>query len=106
LQIWQLLIGAARLRQTLTYKLVAETIGMGAGTMSQPLELIMRFCEREQLPPLTVLVVNQETGRPGSGLSTLEEINRDRECVFNYEWFRMTPLRMEALELPEPASEE
>src|SRR5947209_6743786 len=77
LQIWQLLIGASRVRQTLTYSMVADLIGMGAGTLSQPLELVMRYCECNGLPPLTVLVVNQETGRPGAGLSTLEELNRD-----------------------------
>ncbi len=100
LQIWQLLIGAARLRQTLTYSTVADAIGMGAGTLSQPLELVMRYCERGGLPPLTVLVVNQETGRPGAGLSTLEELNRDRERVFNYAWFQLAPLRPEDLVIP------
>jgi putative restriction endonuclease len=97
LQLWQLLIGAARLRQTLTYSMAADIIGMGAGTLSQPLDLVMRYCHQNGLPPLTVLVVNQETGQPGSGLSTLEELNRDRERVFNYQWFRLPPLRAEDL---------
>lgn len=99
-QIWQLLIGAARVRQTLTYSMVADAIGMGAGTLAQPLELVMGFCDRNGLPPLTVLVVNQATGRPGAGLSTLEELNRDRERVFNYPWFRLAPLRPEGLVIP------
>ena len=92
LQIWQLLIGAARNRQTLTYTMVADAIGMGAGTLSQHLGLVMRYCERHRLPPLTVLVVNQESGQPGEGLTTLEELNRDRERVFSEPWFRMPPL--------------
>ena len=29
------------------------------------------------------LVVNQETGLPGEGLTTLEEVNGDRVAVFN-----------------------
>ena len=91
-QLWQLLIGAARLRQTMTYSTAAELIGMGAGTLSQPLDLIMRYCHHHSLPPLTVLVVNQETGRPGLGLTTLEELNQDRERVFNFPWFQRPPL--------------
>jgi hypothetical protein len=42
-------------------------------------------------PPLTVLVVNQETGLPGEGLSTLEEVNEDREAVFDFDWFGLEP---------------
>lgn len=51
----------------------------------------MWFCQEKQLPPLTVLVVNQETGLPGEGLSTLGEVNRDRESVFNFNWFSIEP---------------
>lgn len=93
LQLWQLLIGVARLRQTVTYSMAADLIGMGAGTLAQPLDLLMRYCHQNSLPPLTVLVVNQETGQPGAGLSTLEELNRDRERVFNYKWFQLAPLQ-------------
>jgi len=104
-QIWMVLIGAARIRQTLTYSMLADLIGMGAGTLSQPLELVMRYCERNELPPLTVLVVNQDTGRPGAGLSTLEELNRDRERVFNQDWFRQVPPRAEDFVIPESSRE-
>lgn len=97
LQLWQLLIGAARSRQTLTYAMAADLIGMGAGTLAQPLDLLMRHCHRHSLPPLTVLVVNQETGQPGAGLSTLEELNRDRERMFNYPWFQLPPLQADDL---------
>jgi putative restriction endonuclease len=102
-QIWQVLVGAARSRQTLTYSMVADLIGMGAGTLSQSLDLIMRFCARNQLPPLTILVVNQDTGRPSSGLTTLEELNRDRERVFNHPWLRMLSPREEDLALDDIA---
>jgi len=37
-------------------------------------------------PPLTGLVVRQKSGLPGEGLDTLEdeEVNSDREAVFNF----------------------
>lgn len=92
LQIWSLLIVAARERRSYTYGLVAQILGMGgAGVMSQFLGPIMWYCEDNGLPPLTVLVVNQDTGLPGDGLTTLENVNIDRERVFNYNWFSIEP---------------
>ena len=91
-QIWSLLICAARERKIYTYGKVADILGFGgAGVMAPLLGCIMWFCEENGLPPLTVLVVNQETGLPGEGLSTLEEVNRDREAVFKFNWFTLEP---------------
>ena len=92
LQIWSLLVCAAGDRRTYTYGDLASALGMGgAGVMAQFLDPIMRYCLERQLPPITVLVVNQETGLPGSGLTTLEDVNRDRERVFAHRWFQMEP---------------
>ncbi|HHC7144408.1 hypothetical protein [Vibrio parahaemolyticus] len=93
LQIWNLLICAARERKSYTYGDVAQILGMGgAGVMAQFLDLIMRYCDKNDLPPLTVLVVNKDTGLPGAGLTTLEEVNIDRERVFKENWFKLEPL--------------
>ncbi|MDO9529874.1 MAG: hypothetical protein Q7J27_12070 [Syntrophales bacterium] len=90
-QIWSLLICAARNRKTYTYGDIADILGFGgAGVMAPILGCIMWFCKENDLPPLTVLVVNQETGLPGQGLTTLEEVN-DREAVFNFNWFGIEP---------------
>lgn len=91
-QIWSLLICAAKDRVTYTYGDIAEILGMkGAGVMAQFLGPIMWLCDDRGLPPLTVLVVNQDTGLPGEGLTTLENINKDRERVFKHAWFSVTP---------------
>ena len=63
----------------------------GAGVMGQFVGPIMYYCQENQLPPLTVLVVNKDTGLPGEGLTTLEDVNRDRERVFAHDWFQMEP---------------
>jgi hypothetical protein len=60
----------------------------------------MKYCEANGLPPLTCLVVNQETGLPGSGLTTLADLPRDREAVYRRAWFAMTPVRTADLEGP------
>jgi hypothetical protein len=95
---WQVLVGAAHNRQILTYSLLSDLIGMGPGTLAPVLGLIMKYCHSEGLPPLTVLVVNKDTGLPGAGLRTLEDLARDREEVFSQDWYGRLPPTAEALE--------
>ena len=91
-QIWSLLVCAARDRKTYTYGRLASALGMrGAGVMAPLLGPIMYYCLEQQFPPLTVLVVNRDTGLPGSGLKTVENVNLDRETVFAHDWFRDAP---------------
>jgi putative restriction endonuclease len=97
LQIWQILVGKAANRQTLTYGQLADNLGFkGAGTLAHMLGHIMYFCQQNQLPPLTVLVVNQDTGLPGEGL-TGAELNADREKVFRFRWYDLMPPTPEEL---------
>ncbi|CAC9614933.1 hypothetical protein [uncultured Gammaproteobacteria bacterium] len=94
-QIWTLLVSAALSRKTYTYGDVAGILGFkGAGVMTQFLDPIMKLCENSEYPPLTVLVVNQETGLHGEGLS-IEKVNSDREKVFNFDWFDIEPPQIE-----------
>ena len=91
-QVWQVLICAAHQRQTLTYGQLADRIGLtGFG-------IVMKYCDANGLPPLTCLVVNQETGLPGSGLTTLADLPRDREAVYQHAWFAMSPVQTADLE--------
>ncbi len=91
-QIWSLLTVAAKNRQSYTYGEIAEILGFGgAGVMAQFLGPIMWLCEDNSWPPLTVLVVQHDSGLPGPGLTTIEDVNKDRESVFNYDWFAIEP---------------
>lgn len=92
LQIYQILIGLAHSRRTVTYRMLADMLGYdGAGVFSAKLGHIMNWCEQNKLPPLTILVVNQETGLPGQGLITPLDLHAEREDVFNYNWFNLMP---------------
>ncbi len=51
----------------------------------------MYYCDQNGLPPLTVIVVNQETGLPGVGLITAEDLNASREEVFGFDWYGLFP---------------
>ena len=52
---------------------------------------VMYYCQAAELPPLTILVVNKMTGRPGVGLALYDDRDALRERVFNYDWFGMVP---------------
>ena len=91
--VWSLLVCAARDRRTYTYGGLADALGIrgGARAMRHYLAPVMYYCREQRLPPLTVLVVSRETGLPGEGLTTLENVNRDRESVFAHDWFQTEP---------------
>jgi len=90
--VWSLLVRAAASRKTYTYGELSEAIGMprGAVAMRHYLGPIMRYCRDQQMPPLTVLVVNR-TGLPGDGLTTVADVDKAREAVFAYNWLQAKP---------------
>jgi len=97
LQIHQVLVSAAHNRQTLTYSLLGKAVGLPARSLGHHLLHIANYCERNKLPPLTVIVVQTGGGHPGSGLSQLENLDRARESVYRHDWFKMRPLTAELL---------
>lgn len=95
MQVWQILLGVAHNRQTITYGQVADHLEFdGAGVLAQILDRIMNYCGLKGLPPLTCVVVNQTTGLPGTGLSTIGNLPRDREDVYNHNWYAMYPAQI------------
>jgi len=95
IQIYQILIGAAHNRQVLTYPILSEKIGVPTQGLGHHLDHIMRYCSHGGLPPLTVLVVQTDSGKPGEGFTNFEDLHRDREKVFAHDWYRMKPLTVE-----------
>ena len=91
LQLWQVLISAAHNRQVLTYEIAAKQIGLVSRGLAQHLGHIMRYCKRNGLPPLTVLIVKKGRGLPGTGLTTVSNPDAERERVFAHNWFGMKP---------------
>ncbi len=89
-EIWPILVDRALRRETITYGELAGSIGIpgAAHGMGEYLNPIMWYCANHGLPPLTAVVVNQDTGRPGEGLITVnqENIDAEWESVFRYDW--------------------
>lgn len=63
---WNALVEAAGRREILRYRQLGDRIGIHHRAVGHALDPIHRYCIRDRLPPLTILVVN-ETGLPGSG---------------------------------------
>ena len=96
-QIWPILIAAAADRRILTYGMVAHLIGYKISVaLGEPLFHIKHWCVVNGLPPLTVIVVNKETGKPGSGMNPID-IDIVREEVFKYAWYSLVPPTSEEL---------
>lgn len=99
LQVYLVLIGAAHNRQILTYKVLADKLGFkGAGVFNKILGHIMYWCQENDLPALTALVVNQETGMPGDGLLSVSDANSAREKVYQRNWYEIVPPSVDDLE--------
>jgi len=84
-QLWSVLAFAAYNRQTLTYSFAGKLVGLPAAAIGKSLYPIQYFCKQQGLPPLTVLVVNQATGRPGEGLD-VDDFAKMVQEVFEYDW--------------------
>lgn len=87
-QIWSVLGLAARNRQILTYRMVGRLVGVPARGLGKLLEPIQSYCLLRKLPPLTILVVQEETGLSGSGFSaaSAEQFAKSQLEVFEYDW--------------------
>jgi hypothetical protein len=103
LQIYQVLVGLAWNRQTITYGALSRHQMEGYGTggiLAGPLSCIMTWCRENGLEPLTVLVVNDATGVPGEGLTTvpLRDWPAAQQKVFDFNWFSIMPPSLPELE--------
>jgi hypothetical protein len=93
-QIWPILLLAAKNHQILSYELLGDLIGMPRPGLGQVLEPIQSYCLVNGLPALTVLVVSNKTGLPGSGFVAAQDIPATLMKVFNKDlkdWPKPTP---------------
>ena len=99
-QIWAVLAWAARSRQTLTYSDVGKLIGVPPAGLGNLLEPIQSYCLLKKLPPLTILVVQKDSGLPGSGFTgaTAAEFASALAAVFAFDWLEHGNPQPEKLE--------
>lgn len=93
-QAWQILVGKAMNRQTVTYELLSnEMFGKNAaGVLDRILGHVAFFCIAENLPPLTSIVVGKYGGVPGAAIPVNPaEMDQRREEVYRYDWYNLSP---------------
>lgn len=95
-QLWSILAMAASNRQVLTYDLVARLTGVVRPSIGDFLRPIQQFCEENHLPPITVLVVSEQSGTPGEGFLAAADVPAAQMKVFAHRW----------LDAPAPTAEQ
>lgn len=108
-QIWTVLAWAASHRQSLTYSQVGKLIGVPTAGLGQLLEPIQSYCLENNLPPLTVLVVQQESGMPGAGFTATAAsgLASAQAAVFAFDWLahgNPQPEKLEAAVVKRPSN--
>jgi hypothetical protein len=85
-QLWSILVLAANSRQILTYDLVARATGVVRPSIGDFLRPIQQLCTERNLPPLTSLVVSEQTGLPGVGFIAAADVPKAQLQVFAHAW--------------------
>ncbi len=106
LQIYLVLIGCARQRQTITYGQLAALIGMPGAyrALGRILDLLDKWTRQEGLPVIVALAVNEETGLPGDRFYSGARIDdaaawpRALVDVFGYDWLVVVPPTIKQLQ--------
>jgi hypothetical protein len=90
-RVWPVLVELAQQRRTITYKEMTERTGIFWRSLRYPLDLIGRHVHRVGLPPLTIVIVNGDTDRPGSGIVGTKpaDFEKDRDRVFDHDWSKV-----------------
>jgi hypothetical protein len=100
LRAYLILIGCAADHQTVTYDALARRIkGGGPELLAKPLALVARWCQHHSLPAVASLVVEQATGLPPPGFAAVsrDEIPREQERVWAFDWYGIFPPTIEEL---------
>jgi hypothetical protein len=93
-QAWQILVGKAMNRQTVTYELLSELMyeKQAAGVLAKILGHVAFYCIENHIPPLTALVVGKGPGKPGDRIPVdPAKIDEEREKVYQYNWYNVYP---------------
>ena len=84
--LWTILQELAEARRCENYARIDEILGLNAQNVSGALAPIHDYCERNDLPLLTALVVQTKTGRPGPGYRCRNDHATECARVFAHDW--------------------
>ncbi len=84
---WPILIEVARHRNTITYGELGAKLGIHHRAVRYVLGILQDYCLEENLPPLTILIVNG-SGKPGTGFIAydLSRFEKGLAVVWDWNW--------------------
>jgi predicted HNH restriction endonuclease len=87
---WNILTEVAINRDLITYGELGHQMQVHHRAIRFFLDLIQTHCLNNDLPPLTILIVNQ-TGKPGEGYiaSNIENFDLDKDLVYSFDWTKI-----------------
>ena len=88
LQLWSVLVIAARHQEILSYTSIQKLTGIPARAIGPYLNLVYNYCDSKGWPPLVVLAVNERDGRPGTQYWKGEDLDALQARVFVFDWFK------------------
>lgn len=88
---WNVLTECARKNEPITYGELAKHIKIHHRAVRFVLGVVQDFCMSTELPPLTIIVLNKETGLPGDGFIAydIENAKDGIEKVYKFNWSKL-----------------
>ncbi|GHT80139.1 hypothetical protein FACS1894130_10820 [Spirochaetia bacterium] len=88
--IWLYLIECSNNKQLYSYKDIGNRVELHWRMVGRALEPIQKYCLDNNLPPLTILVVNSSK-KPGVGFiaAKSDEIDQKTKEVYNFDWSKI-----------------
>jgi len=85
---WTILTNCAKENSTITYGEIAKQLNIHHRAVRFILGVIQSFCMENELPPLTILVLNKNSGLPGDGFIAydIENSQDGINKVYAYDW--------------------
>ena len=88
---WLALVAQATQRRTTTYDALGALLISHPLTLRSDLDPIDDYCNQHGLPPLAVVCIDRKTGEPSRGNVGIFQLDKNRERVFNHDWFALVP---------------
>jgi hypothetical protein len=85
-QLWSVLALAARTQQVLSYEIAGRLTGVPRQAIGDFLAPIQDYCLQNNLPPMTAIVVSEETGLPSEGFIADQAVLPALNRIFVYDW--------------------
>lgn len=85
-QLWSLLVDSAHAQKVLTYAIVEQLTGVPKQAMRCLLAPIHDYCQRQNLPPLTSLVVNEIDSSSSERITATKDRFGDQARVYLFDW--------------------